>query len=91
MPQVAINAVTPVSDRKIFIHADELTEGDVIKHFTGDVWMVISEPEYSRAGITFDVIWLGVNTPDNSQTVTFAPVWRFELVSHQKNTLGEAA
>lgn len=86
MPQVAINAVTKQRDRQIFIHADELTEGDIIKHFTGDVWMVTSEPEYTNAGITFEVVWLGVDTPDNTQTVNFAPAWRFELVNYHRTT-----
>lgn len=65
------------------IHADELTEGDIIRHFTGDIWQVISEPQYTCSGITFDVLWLDVDSPDNTQNVCFAPNWRFELVSHQ--------
>lgn len=68
------------------IHADELTEGDIIRHFTGDIWMVINEPTYTTNGITFDVMWLEVPTPDNVQTVCFAPQWRFELLSHQTQT-----
>lgn len=44
------------------IRADELTEGDIIKHFTGDTWLVISEPEYTCSGITFDVLWLDVDS-----------------------------
>lgn len=86
MSQILTAVIAPTSDRQIFIHADELTEGDVIKHFTGDIWMVVNEPEYTNAGITFEVVWLGVDTPDNTQTVSFTPVWRFELVSHQKTT-----
>ena len=34
------------------ICADQLTEGDIIRHFTGDVWQVISEPEYTSSGIS---------------------------------------
>ena len=29
----------------IQICADQLTEGDIIRHSTGDVWQVICEPE----------------------------------------------
>ena len=65
------------------IHADEITEGDIIKHFTGDVWLVTSEPKYTNSGITFDVMWLDVDSPDNIQPVCFSPHWRFELVAHQ--------
>ena len=35
------------------ICAEELTEGDVIRHFTGDIWQVISEPEHISTGISF--------------------------------------
>lgn len=87
MAQVAANTATFQSDRQIFIHADELTEGDVIKHFTGDVWMIINEPEYTNAGITFEVVWLGVDTPDNTQAVTFAPAWRFELINYHRSAV----
>lgn len=73
-------ATTSESDR---IHAEELTEGDIIKHFTGDVWLVVSEPQYTNAGITFDVMWLDVDSPDNTQSVCFSPHWRFELVAYQ--------
>ena len=73
-------ATTSESDR---IHAEELTEGDIIKHFTGDVWLVISEPQYTNAGIMFDVMWLDVDSPDNIQSVCFSPHWRFDLVAHQ--------
>ena len=36
------------------ICADQLTEGDIIRHFTGDVWQVISEPKYVSNGISFE-------------------------------------
>ena len=92
MPHSKLNAIaSPVSDRQNFIHADELTEGDIIRHFTGDKWLVVSEPQYSRSGMTFDVMWLDVATPDNTQSVTFAPSWRFELVTHQSAIQLEAA
>lgn len=80
MSQITANAIALSNDRQIFIHADELTEGDIIKHFTGDTWQVISEPEYTRQGITFKVMWLDIATP-NTQFVTFAPAWRFELIN----------
>ncbi|MGK7948378.1 MAG: hypothetical protein AB4368_06115 [Xenococcaceae cyanobacterium] len=44
------------------ICAEELTEGDVIRHFTGDTWQVISEPSYTCSGISFEVLCLDVNT-----------------------------
>lgn len=73
-------ATTSDSDR---IATDELTNGDIIKHFTGDVWLVVSEPEYTNSGITFDVMWLDVDSSDNIQSVCFSPHWRFELATHQ--------
>ena len=38
------------------IYADQLTDGDIIRHSTGDTWMVITEPEYTTRGITFEVL-----------------------------------
>ena len=64
-----------------FLRADELTEGDIIRHFTGDLWQVLTEPQYTCSGIEFEVLWLNVDSPDNIQSVCFAPGWRFELVS----------
>jgi hypothetical protein len=63
--------------------ADPLTEGDIIRHFTGDIWQVISEPEYASNGISFEVLCLDVETPPNTQYVVFAPQWRFELLDYQ--------
>ena len=54
------------------ICADQLTEGDIIRHFTGDTWQVISEPGYTSSGISFEVLCLDVETPPNTQTVVFA-------------------
>lgn len=85
MSQIAANAKSSARLRQIFITAAELTEGDIIRHFTGDVWMVMGEPEYKSVGITFEVMWLDVPTP-NIQFVTFNPAWRFELVSHNANS-----
>ncbi|MEM7590647.1 MAG: hypothetical protein AAF383_03850 [Cyanobacteria bacterium P01_A01_bin.83] len=65
------------------ICADQLTEGDIIRHFTGDVWQVISEPEYVSTGISFEVLCLDVEMPPNIQQVVFAPAWRFELLDYQ--------
>lgn len=65
------------------IHADQLTEGDVIKCLTGDIWRVVSEPEYTQQGICFDAMWLDVGVSNNVQGVCFAPTAEFELVSHQ--------
>ena len=65
------------------ICADQLTEGDIIRHFTGDTWQVISEPAYTSSGISFEVLCLDLETPPNTQTVVFAPRWRFELINYQ--------
>ena len=62
------------------IRAEELTEGDIIRHFTGDTWQVVSEPEYTSFGISFEVLCLDIDTLHNTQTVVFAPGWRFELL-----------
>lgn len=78
-------------DRQNFIHASELTEGDIIRHFTGDKWLVVSEPQYTCSGITFDVMWLDVQTLDNTQSVTFAPQWKFELVTHLSSAIAVEA
>ena len=66
------------------ITTDCLTEGDIIKHFTGDIWQVISKPQYTKQGIRFEVILFEENySPDNIQTVCFAPDWKFELIGYQ--------
>ena len=66
------------------VRADQLTEGDIIIHrCTGDAWEVICEPEYTNSGIRFEVLWLEVESPDNTQSVCFAPEWQFELLDHQ--------
>ncbi len=70
------------------IRADELTEGDIIQHSTGDNWMVISEPEYTTGGISFEVLCLDVEAVDNTQTVCFAPETSFVLLDHQRNVKG---
>ena len=63
--------------------ADQLTEGDIIRHFTGDTWQVISEPEYTSFGISFEVLYLDVETQPNTQCVVFPPEWRFVLLDYQ--------
>lgn len=65
------------------VRADELTKGDIIKNPTGDLWQVQSEPEYRNQGICFEVLWLDVPSLDNTQTITFVPDWRFELLDYQ--------
>lgn len=67
----------------IQICADQLTEGDIIRHFTGEIWQVISEPEYTDSGISFEVLCLEVERLPNTQQVIFAPEWRFELFDYQ--------
>ena len=65
------------------ICAEELTEGDIIRHFTGETWQVISEPEYLSYGISFEVLCLDVETRFNTQQVVFAAGWKFELIDYQ--------
>ena len=66
------------------ICAEQLTEGDIIRHFTGDTWQVISEPEYTCSGISFEVLCLDIETLPNTQTVVFATRWRFELLDRYR-------
>ncbi len=70
------------------IYADQLTDGDIIQYSTGDTWMVISEPEYTTRGISFDVLCLDVEAPKNTQTVCFAPETSFVLLDHQRGVKG---
>ena len=65
------------------IRADQLTEGDIIQHSTTELWMVVTEPEYTTSGISFDVLCLDVEAPDNTQTVCFAPEVSFVLLDYQ--------
>ena len=70
------------------ICADQLTEGDIIQDLSGDIWMVITEPEYTTRGITFEVLCLDVEVADNTQTVCFAPETSFVLLDHQRSVKG---
>jgi hypothetical protein len=77
------------------IRADQLTEGDIIQHRTGEDWLIITEPEYTTKGISFEVLCLGVEVP-NTQTMCFAPETSFVLLDHQgtirsKHSAGEIA
>lgn len=65
------------------ICAGELTEGDIIQHSTTDLWMVVTDPEYTTNDISFDVLFLDVEGPNNTQTVCFAPEASFILLDHQ--------
>ncbi len=65
------------------ICADQLTEGDIIRHSETDVWHVISELEYVSNGISFEVLCLDVETPPNTQQVVFPIYWKFELLDYQ--------
>ena len=69
------------------IRADQLTEGDIIQHRPSDHWMVITEPEYTIRGITFEVLCLDVEAPNNTQVVCFAPETSFVLLDHQRNAV----
>ena len=65
------------------LRADELTLGDIIKDSAGDFLQVISEPEYTNKGITFLVMWLGVDSTDNTQEICLIPQSRYELLDHE--------
>ena len=64
------------------IRADELAQGDIIL-YRGDIWQVLNEPQYTCSGIEFEVLWLDIDAPDNTQSVCFAPNYRFELIRYQ--------
>ena len=72
------------------IYADQLTDGDIIRHSTGDTWMVITEPEYTTRGISFEVLCLSVEAADNMQSVCFAPETSFVLLDYQRRVKGES-
>ncbi|AFZ11502.1 hypothetical protein Cri9333_0552 [Crinalium epipsammum PCC 9333] len=65
------------------IRADQLTEGDIIRHLTGEAWKVICEPEYTNKGIRFEVLCLDLECPNNTQSLCFAPEWLFDLLDYQ--------
>lgn len=65
-----------------FVRADELALGDIIRH-CGDIWQVLSEPQYTCSGIKFDVLWLDFAAPDNTQSACFPPDCQFELIRYQ--------
>ena len=66
MPQIQASAIA-----SSYIHADELTESDIIQH-NDSTLLIVSEPDYTNKGIEFEVMW-NVVTPDNVQTACFAP------------------
>jgi hypothetical protein len=92
LPGAITFSCKPLKQRIIFImtqdittiRADQLTEGDIIQHRPSDNWMIISEPEYTTRGISFDVLCLDVEAADNTQTVCFAPETSFVLLDHQR-------
>jgi hypothetical protein len=65
------------------ICADQLTEGDIIEHSTGESWLVNTEPQYTTTGITFEVLCLDVEASNNTQRVSFAPQVSFVLLDYQ--------
>jgi len=70
------------------ICADRLTDGDIIRHSTGDTWMIMSEPEYTAKGIGFEVLCLDMEAPNNTQTVCFDPQESFVLLDYQGTVRG---
>lgn len=83
MAQENLNAIADSLSDRIMLTSDQLTVGDIIKHDTGDLWQILTEPQYTCSGIEFEVLWLDVDAPNNTQSVCFAPGWWFELVSYQ--------
>jgi len=50
--------------------------------------MIITEPEYTTRGISFDVLCLDVEAPNNTQTVCFDPQESFVLLDYQRGVMG---
>lgn len=63
------------------IPASQITSGDIILHHGSQI-LVMSEPEYTIAGLVFDALWLDIGTPDNTHWLCFQPEELLELVSH---------
>lgn len=63
------------------ICADELTQGDVVFYCNSCI-VVLTEPQYVQQGIVFDVLWLEIDSPDNTQQLCFNPEKLLELISH---------
>ncbi len=64
-----------------FIQADQLTEGDLIRH-RGELLKVCSEPDYTNHGIEFDALPLEV-TDRETQPMCFQPKELIEHVGYQ--------
>ena len=64
------------------IRADELTECDVVQHST-KLWMVVTEPEYTTNGISFNVLCLDAEAPYDTRTVCLAPEASLVLLNYQ--------
>lgn len=79
-------SILSTTDRAVTsIYADELTEGDIIRNFNGEVWIVATEPEYTDRGIEFEVLLVTARKKERGiQQVCFHPSWRFELVDSNK-------
>ncbi|GEM_PF-5511424 len=65
----------------ITICALALTEDNIIQNSTGDRWMAITEPEYTTRGISFEVLCLDLEAPNNTQAVCFALILHEILAS----------
>lgn len=61
------------------ITARELERGNVIKHFTNEVWRVASVPQQTKQGITFEVRLEA--EPGVTETVCFHADWEFQLLA----------
>lgn len=62
------------------IHADELTQGDIIPHLDSRI-QLISEIQYTKRGIMFESLWLDVDSTSNTHWLCFHNNSLFELVS----------
>lgn len=62
------------------IHADELTEGNIVLHL-GSRIQLISDIQYTKRGIMFESLWLDVDSTSNTHWLCFHNNLLFELVS----------
>ena len=65
------------------MRADELTEGDIIRHL-GDNLMVYSAPEYLTRGMVFDALPLAFASTGATQEICLQHEQPIELIDHQR-------
>ncbi|MBR8832093.1 MAG: hypothetical protein N5P05_004451 (plasmid) [Chroococcopsis gigantea SAG 12.99] len=65
-----------------FLTADALTEGDLVKYCTGEIWLIITEPLYTTKGIEFEVLPIE-DTETETQSVCVEPRRLFEILGYR--------